>query len=53
MKVSGNLFLARNRREASVSVGVDMSGDSSKSTHHVVVHINNNIYDLLIPGLSV
>ena len=30
MNVSGNRFLAGNRRKASISVGVDMPGVSSK-----------------------
>ena len=51
MDVSGNPFLAKNRRKA--SVGVDMSGVSSKCTRLVVAHVNNNIYDLFISGPSV
>ena len=53
MNVSGNPFLARNRRKASVSIGVDMSDVSSKCIHLVVAHVNNNINDLFIPGPSV
>ena len=33
MNVSGNPFLAGNRHKASISVGVDMSGVSSKCVH--------------------
>ena len=53
MNVSGNPFLARNRHKASIDVSVDMFGVSSKCTHLVVVHVNNNIHDLFIPGTSV
>ena len=53
MNVSGNHFLARNRCKASINIGVDMSGVSSKCTHLVVAHLNNNIYDLFILRPSV
>ena len=53
MNVSGNPSLVRNRRKASINVGVDMSGVSSKYAHLVVAHVNNNIYDLFVTEPSV
>ena len=53
MNVFGYPFLARNRRKASITVGVDMPGVSSKCAHFAAAHVNYDIYDLFIPGPSV
>ena len=52
MNFSGNPFLARNLCKASIRVVVDMSGVSYKCAHLVVAHVNNDTYDLFIPGPS-
>ena len=52
MNFSGNPFLARNLCKASIRAGVDMSGVSYECAHLVVAHVNNDIYDLFIPGPS-
>ena len=49
MNIFGNSFLARNLREISINVAVDMSGVSSKCTNPIIARINYNIYDIFIP----